>query len=54
MPQPRAAGLPALLIQSCIDTGLSTFGIPANAVSANNCHRKTSATDGWHILAPGQ
>ena len=51
---PHATGLPALLIQNCIDTGLSSFGIPGNSVSANNCHRKTSTTDGWHILAPGQ
>jgi len=51
---PHASGLPALMIQNCIDTGLSSFGIPGNSVSANNCHRKTSTTDGWHIMAPGQ
>jgi hypothetical protein len=51
---PHAAGLPALLTQSCIDTGLSTWGVGGANVAANNCHRKTSTTDGWHVLAPGQ
>jgi predicted CxxxxCH...CXXCH cytochrome family protein len=52
---PHAAGLPALLTQNCIDTVLGT---PPNSGQqdprAVNCHRKTSATDGWHKLAPGQ
>ncbi len=51
---PHAAGLPALLVQNCIDTGLAT---PLNTDTdsrAVNCHRKTSTTDGWHRLAPGQ
>ena len=54
---PHATGLPALLIQNCIDPGNGSFSIGGqsglNAVS-NNCHRKSSTTDGWHILAPGQ
>jgi hypothetical protein len=54
---PHATGLPALLIQNCIDPSLGGFVISGQSglnVSANNCHRKTSKTDGWHILAPGQ
>jgi hypothetical protein len=54
---PHASGLPALLIQNCIDPALGTYTINgatgANLV-ANNCHRKTSTADGWHVLAPGQ
>jgi hypothetical protein len=54
---PHAAGLPALLTQSCIDPSLGSWSINgfsgANLI-ANNCHRKTSTTDGWHVLAPGQ
>ena len=52
---PHATGLPALLIQNCIDTGLEQLSAVSGAnLAANNCHRKTSTTDGWHILAPGQ
>jgi hypothetical protein len=51
---PHATGLPALLIQNCIDTGLSTWGVSGANLAANNCHRTTSPTDGWHILAPAQ
>ncbi len=51
---PHAAGLPALLVHNCID---ATLGTPANNpqdLRAVNCHRKTSAADGWHRLTPGQ
>ncbi len=51
---PHAAGLPALLTQNCIDT---TRGTPSNNPRdprSVNCHRKTTVTDGWHKLAPGQ
>ncbi|MDD5761269.1 MAG: hypothetical protein PHP88_02020, partial [bacterium] len=52
---PHATGLPALLTHNCIDTGLAEAAPfnPANLI-ANNCHRKTTTTDGWHKLAPGQ
>jgi hypothetical protein len=55
---PHASGLPALLIQNCIDPQLGTWttvsGYSGANLIANNCHRKTTAADGWHILAPGQ
>ncbi len=50
---PHAAGLPALLTHNCIDAGLATWGSRLD-VRATNCHRKTTTTDGWHKLAPGQ
>jgi hypothetical protein len=54
---PHASGLPALLTQNCIDPSLGNWTIAgqtgANLI-ANNCHRKTSTADGWHVLAPGQ
>ena len=54
---PHATGLPALLTQNCIDPSLGDFtvnGYDGTNLIANNCHRKTTASDGWHILAPGQ
>ena len=54
---PHATGLPALLTQNCIDPSLGNFtvnGYTGTNLIANNCHRKTTASDGWHILAPGQ
>jgi hypothetical protein len=51
---PHASGLPALLIQNCIDPALGSTVYGGTNPIANNCHRKTSNTDGWHILAPGQ
>jgi hypothetical protein len=53
---PHASGLPALLPQSCIDPAQGNFTINGHSgvnLVANNCHRKTSTSDGWHILAPG-
>jgi hypothetical protein len=51
---PHASGLPALLIQNCIDPSLGSTTFGGTNLIANNCHRKTSKTDGWHYLAPGQ
>lgn len=54
---PHASGLPALLPQNCIDPALGNYttnGFSGANLIASNCHRKTSAGDGWHILAPGQ
>jgi hypothetical protein len=51
---PHASGLPALLIQNCIDPSIGGVSV-GTAAYANNCHRKESARDsGWHYLAPGQ
>jgi hypothetical protein len=54
---PHATGLPALLTQNCVDPSLGSFtvnGYDGSNLIANNCHRKTSTSDGWHILSPGQ
>ncbi len=51
---PHAAGLPALLVHNCVDTVLGTPSNDPRDLRAVNCHRKTSAADGWHRLAPGQ
>jgi hypothetical protein len=54
---PHAAGMPALLTHSCIDPAQGNFTIGGQTgtnLIANNCHRKTTTTDGWHRLAPGQ
>jgi len=54
---PHASGLPALLIHNCIDPSLGNwtiYGKTGTNLIANNCHRKTAVTDGWHKLAPGQ
>ncbi len=54
---PHATGLPALLIHSCIDPAQGDYTINGRSgvnLIANNCHRKTSTGDGWHILAPGE
>jgi hypothetical protein len=51
---PHAAGLPALLVHNCVDTGLATPAVGTTDLRAVNCHRKTSTADGWHRLAPGQ
>jgi len=54
---PHATGLPALLTHSCIDPAQGNYTINGQSgvnLIANNCHRKTSTADGWHILAPGQ
>ncbi len=54
---PHASGLPALLPQNCIDPALGNWTINGHSgtnLVANNCHRKTTTADGWHILAPGQ
>jgi hypothetical protein len=55
--RPHASGLPALLPQNCIDPAQGNYTINGQTgvnLVANNCHRKTSTSDGWHILAPGQ
>jgi hypothetical protein len=49
--------MPALLTHSCIDPAQGNFTIGGQTgtnLIANNCHRKTTTTDGWHRLAPGQ
>ena len=51
---PHATGLPALLTQNCIDPSLGSTTYGGLNSYANNCHRKSSTTDGWHVLAPGQ
>ena len=57
---PHATGLPALLTHNCIDPipaasgGFTINGYDGTNIAANNCHRKTTTTDGWHKLAPGQ
>jgi hypothetical protein len=57
---PHATGLPALLKTNCVDvqlrawTNSSNSAVGYNADQANNCHRKTATTDGWHKLAPKQ
>ena len=51
------SGMPALLTHNCIDPGqgnYTTNGASGVNLIANNCHRKSSTSDGWHILAPGQ
>lgn len=50
---PHAAGLPALLVHNCVDAVVGN-GVGSMNTDAFNCHRKTSAADGWHKLAPGQ
>jgi hypothetical protein len=52
---PHATGLPVLLTHNCIDTALAEPApfAPSNPM-ANNCHRKTTKSDGWHRLSPGQ
>jgi len=42
---------------NCIDPGLANYsvnGYTGTNLIANNCHRKTATSDGWHVLAPGQ
>ncbi|MBE0616548.1 MAG: hypothetical protein IH608_01300, partial [Proteobacteria bacterium] len=61
---PHATGLPALLVTNCIDVRepLATpdplgpdYGWEHGLYNeSSNCHRKTSAVDGWHRLAPRQ
>ncbi|WP_020676848.1 CxxxxCH/CxxCH domain c-type cytochrome [Geopsychrobacter electrodiphilus] len=57
---PHATGLPALLKTNCLDvqlnawTNSSNSAVNYNAAQANNCHRKTSTTEGWNNLAPKQ
>ena len=57
---PHATGLPALLTHNCVDPlpvasgGFQINGYDGKNIAANNCHRKTTTTDGWHKLAPGQ
>jgi hypothetical protein len=53
---PHASGMPALLTHSCIDPAQGDYTINGQSgvnLIANNCHRKTSTADGWHVLAPG-
>jgi hypothetical protein len=57
--------MPALLITNCLDRTLATWSATPSGGSAigpnglnqntttNNCHRKDSASTGWHKLAPG-
>jgi predicted CxxxxCH...CXXCH cytochrome family protein len=54
---PHATGLPALLTHNCIDPAggnFTVYGSGGTNLIANNCHRKTTLTDGWHRLAPAQ
>ncbi|HWS15001.1 MAG TPA: hypothetical protein VN450_02305 [Candidatus Methylomirabilis sp.] len=51
---PHASGLPVLLVHNCVDTVLSNPANNPQDLRAVNCHRKTTTTDGWHRLAPGQ
>jgi hypothetical protein len=61
---PHASGLPALLTTNCLDVnvvgtkwtayaGTGTTGVTPLGHAANNCHRKTTAADGWHRLSAG-
>ena len=54
---PHATGLPALLTHNCVDPALGNFTVYGSSganLIANNCHRKTTTTDGWHRLQVGQ
>ncbi len=51
---PHASGLPALLTHNCVDPAQGGFTALGYQNQAGNCHRKTSTSDGWHKLAPGQ
>ncbi len=51
---PHASGLPALLTHNCVDPAQGGYTALGYQNQSGNCHRKTSTSDGWHKLAPGQ